>query len=271
MRRPQLIASDVDGTLVDDAMRVSARNRAALAGAVEDGAAFVLCTGRPPRWIRQIADQLAHPPLAVCANGAVVFDSATDEVLAAHALEPATLERVAERVAAVLPGAALAAERIEPGARSAAALEFVTTPRYKHAWESPRGTRVAESELVLAPAVKLLVRDPHMPSAAMRDVLARELAGQVDLTFSTDDGLVEIAAPGVTKATGLADVAARSAIDPGDVIAFGDMPNDVPMLSWARHGVAMRNAHAELLTVADEITASNNDSGVALVLERWWG
>ncbi len=271
MKRPLLIASDVDGTLVDDAMRVSARNRAAVAGAVEDGAHFVLCTGRPPRWIRQIADQLEHPPLAVCANGAMVFDSATDRVLAAHVLEPSTLEWVAEAVAAAMPGAALAAERIEPGAHSAMHMEFVTTPRYEHAWEHPRGVEVSDAEIATAPAVKLLVRAPGTPSAAMRDALAPVLGRRVDLTFSTDDGLIEIAAPGVTKARGLADITGGMDVAASEVIAFGDMPNDVSMLSWARHGVAMENAHPELLAVADEVTGSNNDSGVALVLERWWG
>jgi len=211
------------------------------------------------------------PPLAVCANGAMVFDSGTGQVLAAHVLEPATLERVAEAVARALPSAALAAERIEPGSRSAMEMEFVTTPRYEHAWEYPRGTEVPDAEIAAGPAVKLLVRAPGMGSAAMRDLLAPEIGGYVDLTFSTDDGLVEIAAPGVTKARGLSDVAADVGVAAADVIAFGDMPNDVSMLSWAQHGVAMKNAHPELLTVADEVTASNNDSGVALVLERWWG
>lgn len=271
MKRPGLIASDVDGTLIDDAMQVGRRNRAAIAGAVEDGAPFVLCTGRPPRWIRQIADQLEHAPLAVCANGAVVFDSATDEVLAVHVLDTDTLGWLAEQVQAVLPGAALAAERIGSGIRSASAMEFVTTPRYEHAWENPQNIEVADDEVVSFPAVKLLVRAPGQASAAMRDLIAPAVGDRADVTFSTDDGLIEIAAPGVTKAMGLADVAGDVGVEPDDVIAFGDMPNDVPMLGWARHGVAMKNAHPELLTIADEVTASNNDNGVALVLERWWG
>jgi hydroxymethylpyrimidine pyrophosphatase-like HAD family hydrolase len=46
------------------------------------------------------------------------------------------------------------------------------------------------------------------------------------------------------------------------------MPNDVPMFGWAAHGVAMANAHPELLAVADEVTASNDADGIAAVLER---
>ena len=75
---------------------------------------------------------------------------------------------------------------------------------------------------------------------------------------------------GVNKATGLADVAERHGVLAGDVVAFGDMPNDVPMLSWAGHGVAMANAHASARDVADEVTGPNSDDGVAMVLERWF-
>jgi hydroxymethylpyrimidine pyrophosphatase-like HAD family hydrolase len=74
----------------------------------------------------------------------------------------------------------------------------------------------------------------------------------------------------VTKASGLADVAQRYEVAPADVIAFGDMPNDLEMLRWAGHGVAMGNAHPALLEVADEVTASNSDDGLALILERWF-
>jgi hydroxymethylpyrimidine pyrophosphatase-like HAD family hydrolase len=55
-----------------------------------------------------------------------------------------------------------------------------------------------------------------------------------------------------------------------DVVAFGDMPNDIPMLLWAGHGVAMGNAHPETVAAANEVTAPNGDDGVARVLERWW-
>ena len=75
-------------------------------------------------------------------------------------------------------------------------------------------------------------------------------------------------APGVSKASALADLCAERGIHRADVIAFGDMPNDLPMLSWAGHGVAVANAHPDVLTVADEVTAGNDDGGVARVLER---
>jgi hypothetical protein len=103
--------------------------------------------------------------------------------------------------------------------------------------------------------------------------LARELLGQ-DVTVtssSTTEALLEISAPGVTKATALAGLAARHGISAEEVVAFGDMPNDLPMLDWAGRAVAVANAHPDVLALADEVTASNDEDGVALVLERLAG
>ena len=85
---------------------------------------------------------------------------------------------------------------------------------------------------------------------------------------STNDTLIEISAMGVSKASGLARLCRRLHIDPEDVIAFGDMPNDLPMLAWAGHAVAVANAHPQVIAAADEVTAANDESGVAQVLER---
>jgi hydroxymethylpyrimidine pyrophosphatase-like HAD family hydrolase len=79
---------------------------------------------------------------------------------------------------------------------------------------------------------------------------------------------VEISASGVTKATGLAALGERLGIGPADVLAFGDMPNDVPMLLWAGRGVAVANAHPAAKAAADDQTLSNVDDGVAAYLER---
>jgi hydroxymethylpyrimidine pyrophosphatase-like HAD family hydrolase len=75
---------------------------------------------------------------------------------------------------------------------------------------------------------------------------------------------------GISKATGVDEVAAPLGIAAGDVVAFGDMPNDIPMLLWAGLGVAMGNAHPEAKAAADEVTTPNSDDGLARVLERWW-
>lgn len=271
MQTPQLVASDVDGTLLGTDELVSPRTRAAVAAVHAAGVPFVIATGRPPRWVPPVADQLDHRPLAVCANGAVLYDCATDTVLAAHLLDGELMRTIGALAERVLPGCGLAAERVGASAHDDATPQFVAGPTYVHAWLNPDDVTVEPHLVLAAPAVKLLVRHTGMSSADMAAALVPELDGVVDLTWSTDDGLVEMSAPGVTKATGLARVAAELGIDAAGVIAFGDMPNDLPMLRWAGHGVAMANADPSVLAVADEVAAHHGDDGVAQVLERWWG
>ncbi|MER5838704.1 HAD hydrolase family protein, partial [Streptomyces sp. NPDC002130] len=81
--------------------------------------------------------------------------------------------------------------------------------------------------------------------------------------------LIELSAPGITKASGLVAAAERFGFDLSGLVAFGDMPNDIPMLGLARLGVAMGNAHPEAKAAADEVTDANSENGVAKVLERW--
>jgi len=270
VQTPQLVASDVDGTLLDGHENVSPRTRAAVDALYTQGVPFVLATGRPPRWVPPVVAQLGHRPLAVCANGAVLYDSATDTVRSAHLLDVELLRGVADVAERALPGCGLAAERVGRSAHDSATPQFVAAAGYVHAWLNPDDTEV-EAHLVLAePAVKLLVRHTAMSSGQMAEILRPLLDGAVDLTYSTDNGLVELAAPGVTKATGLAQVADEIGISAERVIAFGDMPNDVPMLGWAGHGVAMGNAHPDALAIADEVTGAHTQDGVAMVLERWW-
>ncbi len=267
---PALIASDVDGTLLDPQEQITPRTRDAVLAAVAGGAQFVLATGRPPRWIPPVAEALGFGPMAVCANGAVVYDAATDRVVSARTLSVEALAELAEITTRVVPGAGLAVERIGRSAHDSATPQFVSAPGYEHAWLNPDNTEVSHQDLLSAPAVKLLVRKPGMPSSELAAVLTRHVGILGDITYSTNDGLVEISAIGISKAAGLHEVARPLGISAEDVVAFGDMPNDIPMLLWAGHGVAMGNAHPETVAAANEVTAPNGDDGVARVLERWW-
>jgi Cof subfamily protein (haloacid dehalogenase superfamily) len=267
---PALIACDVDGTLLDEGEKVTARTRSAVRAAVAAGAQFVLATGRPPRWIPQVVDGLGFAPMAVCANGAVIYDPATDRVLSARTLSIAALAELAEIATRVIPGAGLAVERVGASAHDSATPQFVSSPGYKHAWLNPDNTEVSMEDLLSAPAVKLLVRKPGARSADMAVELAKHVGIEGDITYSTNNGLLEIVPLGINKATGIAEIARPLGITDADIVAFGDMPNDVPMLLRAGLGVAMGNAHPDTIAAADEVTAPNTDDGVARVLERWW-
>lgn len=264
MQPPRLVATDVDGTLLDPDDRVSPRALAVVERLVAAGVGFVLVTGRPPRWIPPVVAQLDVASLAVCANGSVLYDAGDDRVLWASTLDPDALARIAAAAAETLPGCGLAVERVDLGA------PFVAEPGYRDAWDNRDQLTTDRSALLGRPAVKLLIRDPRLSSDAMVAALTPVIGHEADLTFSHPRGLVEVSPHGVTKATGLAEVARRHGVPAADVVAFGDMPNDLEMLRWAGHGVAMGNAHPALLEVADEVTASNAEDGLALVLERWF-
>ncbi|MGO9510527.1 MAG: HAD family hydrolase [Mycobacterium sp.] len=268
--KPALIACDVDGTLFDEDEKVTPRTRDAVRAAVAGGAHFVLATGRPPRWIRPVVEGLGFAPMAVCGNGAVIYDPATDRVLAARTLPIDALAQLAEIAMRVIPGAGLAVERIGKRAHDTATPQFVSSPGYEHAWLNPDNTEVSFQDLLSAPAIKLLIRKSGAASADMAAELAKHVGSEGDLTYSTNNGLVEIVPRGSSKATGVAAVAEPLGIADADVVAFGDMPNDVPMLLWAGLGVAMGNAHPDAKAAANEVTATNADDGVAQVLERWW-
>lgn len=268
MQAPRLVASDVDGTLLDPADRVPPRAVAAIGRLRAAGVAFTLVTGRPPRWIAPVYDQLGEPGLAICANGAVLYDAAADRVLGARTLDVATLAALAAAVLAALPDAGLAVEGV--GER-AADDHFVADPAYRHAWAGfDRIAVIDRAALIDRPAVKMLVRDAGLDSATMAAALAPAVGDAADLTWSHPGGLIELSSPGITKAVGLAEVADRMGIAAADILAFGDMPNDLEMLRWAGHGVAMGHAHPALKAVADEVTGTNAEDGVAEILERWF-
>jgi Cof subfamily protein (haloacid dehalogenase superfamily) len=262
----RMVATDLDGTVVRSDGTISARTRAALRTADGAGAVIVLVTGRPPRWLSGIAEQTGHRGLAICANGALLFDLATEMVIGAHPLPVETLQHLVEVLREAIPGIAFAVERVDDG--------FHHEPAYHPRWDSDQSLITAEIDSLLeVPASKLLARHGSFDAddllAAARAAVGDETVAT--LTHSSADGLLEISAAGVSKASALADYAAEHGIAAAEVIAFGDMPNDLPMLAWAGHSVAVANAHPEVLEAADEVTASNDDDGVARVLEREFG
>ena len=260
---PRLVATDLDGTIVRSDGTISARTRAALARVEESGAVLVLVTGRPPRWMPPIVEALGHRGVAICANGAIRYDLHTETVVQhASMSEQAALDVVAA-LRRDVPGIAFAAERHDSG--------FAHEPAYVPRWDSsdPKDI-VPVEELVAAGVVKLLARHSDLTADQLLAKAHTSVGHLGTLTHSSTDGLLEISATGVSKATGLASLAQEQGIAAEQVVAFGDMPNDLPMLLWAGLGVAVGNAHPDVLAAADEVTASNDDDGVARVVERWF-
>ena len=262
--RPRVVATDLDGTVVRSDGTISARTRRALEAVADSGAMVVIVTGRPPRWLRGIAEATGHHGLAICANGAIVWDLHDERVVSSYPIDVSTVRDIVASLRAEIPELGFAVESIDTG--------FGHEPSYRPRWSTDEQTVVAELEALLSrPVAKLLARHEGLTAdellARARSVVADELAS---LTHSSRDGLLEISAAGVTKASTLRTLCEQHGHGPDDVIAFGDMPNDLPMLAWAGHSVAVGNAHADVLQAVDEVTASNDDDGVAQVLERWF-
>ncbi|MET8150040.1 HAD family hydrolase [Actinoplanes sp. NPDC049668] len=260
----RLVASDIDGTLIRSDGKLSPRTTEILDRLYSRGIPTVLVTGRPVRWLRQLYDQMVEPLPAVCANGAVVYDPDTDEILRAAPLSVELLLDVTRHLREAVPDITLAVE-VENG-RS-----FRYEEKWPLHWDGEHKTvRVVASseELISVPAVKLLARSASYGPDEFAALVSSTLGGIAEATHSSSSALVEISAAGVTKAAGLAWLCEREGFTPEEVVAFGDMPNDLPLLAWAGRSVAMGNAHPAVREVADEVTLTNDEDGVAVYLEK---
>lgn len=257
---PRLVATDLDGTLLGEDGAVSARTHAALCAMHAAGAVVVLVTARPPRWVTELAAALPCHEVVICANGALLYDAHAGTVIAQQAIAPAQAAELLARLRQALPDCAFAVEHAGGFSHEA---RYV--PRFPTA---PEAVAASAEELVTKPVAKLLARHSGSLDEVLLARCREAAAGLGEVSVSGADGLLEIAAPGVTKAVALEAVARKLGVAPEETIAFGDMPNDIPMLAWAGWAVAVDNAHPEVKAVADEVTAACGADGVARVLER---
>ncbi|MEU6193880.1 HAD family hydrolase [Streptomyces sp. NPDC047061] len=259
-----LIATDLDGTLLRSDESISQRTRDALAAATAAGATHLVVTGRGAPWTRHILDDLGYDGLAVCAQGAQVYDAGAHRLLTS-----VTLDR---QLAAV----ALAKIEAEVGPLHLAASrdgldgEVLVGPGYAVSGHLPSTPFTDVADLWAAPLNKIYIQHPELSDDELAEA-SRQAAGGFVTVAMAGEGIVELLPLGLSKATGLSLAARRLGLKSADTIAFGDMPNDIPMFAWAARGVAMANAHEELREVADEVTSSNEEDGIAVVVERLLG
>ncbi|MEV1245289.1 HAD hydrolase family protein [Nonomuraea sp. NPDC049750] len=255
----RMIVCDLDGTLLDSRGLVSERTRAAVRRVQDAGHVFVIATARPVRDTRHVAAAVGGAPIAVCGNGSITFDFAREEVVDYCPLAETRLVTALSVLRDRFPGVRLGAEcRMELLLEDAFELP---APLSRSARRVPR----LEEALVRHEVGKLMVQ----LEGTARDYYegVRALLSGCEVTISADV-FCEVMRAGVTKAAALESMAGRLGFGSADVIAFGDMPNDLPMLTWAGTAVAVANAHAAVLATADEVTASNDDDGVAKRLEQ---
>ncbi|MFH8533698.1 HAD family hydrolase [Streptomyces tendae] len=268
--RPRLIATDLDGTLLRDDKSVSPRTVAALAAAEKAGIEVFFVTGRPARWMDVVSAHVHGHGLAICGNGAAVVDLhggpgkhrfvKVRELPQENALDAVRLLREAA------PGTVYAVEQT---------YGFHQEPAYpKLHMEVPDDLLPAEEILApggraaAEPVLKILAFHPELDPDGFLTLARLAIGDRANVTRSSPSALLEISGPDVSKASTLALCCAERGISHEEVVAFGDMPNDVEMLTWAGQSYAMGNAHPDVVAAASGRTVANNDDGVAVVVER---
>lgn len=273
----ELVGSDLDGTLLDAGLDVGPRTRAALRRAVGLGVSFAYVTGRPPRWLRPVTDQTGVTGMAVCANGALVVDLATQRLVRATPIDSDLAVEVVEHLRAVVPGITFALELLAPGAGAARDLDAITDfgmeSAYSPLWGRPPGAELGDVLDLIGRGspLKLLAIPPAESghdSDSLVDLALQEFAERLHVTHSgARHALVEIMAGEVDKGVGFLEVAAALGVEQQHTVAVGDMPNDIPLLRAAGTGYAVGNAHPSTRAAAVHLLPSNVEDGVGQLLE----
>lgn len=276
-RLPRVVATDLDGTLLDSRGQVSDRTRQVLADLDAAGVEVVFVTARPPRWLTRFTDAVGGHGRVICIGGACVLDLASGETLDTYGFDDDAVRAAVTGIRAALPHAALAFERPDG---------VVFDPHYPNRepaldlalWSVPVEDTLGAVGTP-GPVAKILALDPAYipPPGILVDPpeeirLAQEqffaavrgaVGPHAQLAYSGAVGLAELMPPGVDKAAALARWCTRLGVDASDVWAFGDMPNDLPMLTWAGRGIAVANAHRDVLASADAVVGHHDADGVA--------
>lgn len=255
-----LIATDLDGTLVpNDSAALSSYTANVLARVDRAGIAVVFVTGRPTRWMEGFWPHVGKHGMAIVSNGAVACDVHARQPISVTGIEPGRGLDLVAAVTAAAPGTTFAIECLD-GIRQ--------DPDFVDPYRVPPGSpRDKLQDIWDVPAVKVLARHASMDPDEFRQRVVCAIGDQATATWSVA-GLVEISAKGVTKASALVALCERLAVPSSEVVAFGDMPNDIAMLTWAGTSYAMANAHESVLAVADHIAPRCEDDGVAYVVEQ---
>lgn len=272
--RVRLVVTDVDGTLLPYHGTVSGRTRAALAAVVARGVHLVYATGRPPRWMPPVVAATGHAGLAICANGAIVVETSTGAVLDVRAMSPAVVAHAAEVLRDHVPDVRFALESrhglwLEEGYEQRRRTDRPAGLAPHQPLTAARTVARIEDAAATGAAFKLVASTTALSFQGFLATARRAVGRALTVTASSPaTALVEMAAPGVTKGSTLAAVAARLGVRAPEVVAFGDMPNDVEMLTWAGAGFAMGGGHPAAIAAATGTAPPAADDGVAQVLER---
>jgi len=260
---PGMLAVDVDGTMLRADGTLSDRVHRALHAAVDAGVHVVPSTGRPEVVAAEIVEATGLNQYWVFGNGAVTRHLEHDRLVRGFWIDQAMVVQIMSELRALLPSVVFA-------------VEFASSLAYEAGFENvvpnkPTVPPVPDLFATLAthqsPVQKVLVSDPGLELGRLFQHVEELGGGRVVPTYSGLD-FIEVAAQNVTKATALRLLADDLKLDVSEVWAVGDNHNDIEMLKWAGVGFAMGNADDQVKTAADAVLPSNDDDGVAVLIER---
>lgn len=256
----RLVATDLDGTLLDSSGTVPTANRQALAEAVEQGVRVAIATARKASSTNTIIEQLGLPCARIIHNGARMWDWLGAELR--HYRLPLAL---AEQIA-------MFADRWAIGL-------IITIDEVNYYAVGARSMWPGSDDIAVRTNREALVGPPTRIIAAGHDGIDR-LCDEFGLVsdslvvhrYYSRVGAIEsvvMTHPRATKAEALAELCQRHAIDSSEVMTLGDAEADAEMLRWAGIGVAMGNAMDEAVAAADWLAPSHDQGGVAAAIERY--
>jgi Cof subfamily protein (haloacid dehalogenase superfamily) len=260
----RLLALDLDGTLLRSDGSISASTLLALRAAQARGLTLLFVTARPPRRVRLVSGASELSGVAICGNGSLLYDLKSNTLLHQERLRSEHASLLVESLRTAVPDVAFA---VEIGMRYGCDESYAILAEHSRDRIDPLMRRADALELCREGVTKLIVQQLDWPLPELLE-MTRVFASSRAVVSHSGSHFVEVVAPGVSKASALQHYCAARQISAAEVIAFGDMPNDLPMLHWAGCGVAVANAHPEVLAAADLVTRSNDADGVALALDR---
>jgi Cof subfamily protein (haloacid dehalogenase superfamily) len=257
----RLVATDLDGTLLDPDGQVTARTARAVSAARAKGIHVVPVTGRPPQAMWDLAAAAGLGPLGVCANGAVIVDLERAEVIEIEEIAGVIATGLVDLLRRAVPDILLATDDLECFSYERGFFERPVD------WQEKLEEVDDIRPIVATGCIKLIARTRQTTAPQLIELLEREVGEEGHVTTSGLDW-VDIGAPQVSKAYALERVCDRLGVGIAEVIAVGDNHNDLSLLAWAASSMAPANAIAEVLAVVDRVLPPNSQDGVAWLLEE---
>ena len=260
----KLVAIDLDGTLLNSSKQISDQTVRALRCLPGSSVRVVIASARPPRSVRHIYQSLGLDTLTINYNGALIWDEPKRRALYHRPMDPFLVRRIVDVSRDLFDNVLVSCEILDRW--------FTDRDDHTHTTETGRLFRpdviAPVADICTQPVTKLMLLGPPELIERLAPVLAERFGAHVSIIHADAD-LLQVMDKRVGKAAALQKVAQSYGVEPAEIMAIGDAPNDVGMLQLAGVAVAMDNAHPLVKKVADWIAPSNDDHGVHAALVRY--